>query len=475
MVSEVEAKLNAIANSSNGKISFKEEALSFDDNSPAQTERLKKLGVKPFKMKVISNDRYIEKMVYSGLVFEKAGGAIETEPMLTKNNVSRLEFVVVSSIKRLIEQARPSIAFVGDLPHFSAGEFWEMQQIEMQTQPKSEDVYGRCIELLRNEGYTVNVYDSKSNTIQFNEDLLIYLQPWVVSDVMKKEFNRFLGSGKNAIVACQHYFMQARKYSGRGYAAVYWPQPQFSRINELLSPYGIELVLEVFFDQSKASIETNEQIRWGTYKRRDKRAPDAQPFIVRAVPADYDKQSAITARLSDILFIWGNRLRMIKNTFPPSLQWQPLISSSEDCWALDWKGGFLSEQILQGGEYFDKRQPLCVMIEGLFPALYKNNPASAPGKLLLAGSSKIFDNNQLDTTRYDNERFILNSVAELAYGKELAKIQASGAEESKGFGYVEPYKKLIWRALILCLVPFILLIYALRRTSKRRSKTTTYR
>jgi hypothetical protein len=412
-------------------------------------------------------------MVYSGLVFEKNDGTHEVEPILTRTNVARLEFVVVSSIKRLLEKKHPSIALVADLPHLSAGEFWELQQLEVKSSPRSEDVYSRFIDLLRNEGYKVTLYDSKEHNT-FSEDILMYLQPWVISDDMKKEFNRFLCSGKNVIVGIQHYYMQTRKYSGRAYSVSYWPQPQFSRIDELLAPYGIELVREVLFDQSKAPMDTREQIRWGAYKRWEKRSPDAQPFIIRAIPANYDKQSPITAQLSDILFIWGNRWRMIKDTFPSTLTWRTLISSTEDSWSLDWQGGFLEEDILHRGDYFDKKQPLCVLIEGSFPHLYNLTGAVKPGKLLLIGSSKLFDNEQLDTTRYDNEKFILNAVADLAYGSSLARIQASGQGEVKGFGFVPPGRKIMWRCAVIGMVPFLLVMYGINRQRKRRSRRVSY-
>jgi hypothetical protein len=244
-----------------------------------------------------------------------------------------------------------------------------------------------------------------------------------------------------------------------------------------LEPYGIELVQELFLDQSKAPIDTREQIRWGAYKKQDKRAPDAQPFNIRAIPPNFDKASAITSRLSDILLIWANRWRPLKGKFPESLSWRTLIASSEDCWSIDWQGGFLSEENLQKGNYFDKKQPLCVMVEGVFPTVPAGSAASGeakPGKLLLIGSSKLFDNGQLDTTKYDHEKFILNAVADLAYGSDLAGIQASGGSLTKGFAFVPSGKKLLWRLAVMCLVPFLFLVYSLyhlRAPAVRRKKT----
>jgi hypothetical protein len=189
-----------------------------------------------------------------------------------------------------------------------------LEQLNIKTMPKSEDVYARLIDSLRNEGYSVRLYDSKTE-VPGDEDVLIYIQPWVMAPAIREALARRLADGGNIIIAAQHYRMQARKYPGHAYSLVYWPQPQFSRINEFLEPYGVELVSEVFLDQSKAPMASREQINWGAYRKEEKRAPDAQPFLIRAVPENFSKESPVTARLSDLLFIWGNRWRKSAGTF----------------------------------------------------------------------------------------------------------------------------------------------------------------
>lgn len=471
MVKEVFEKLKSISKTSSGRLKFYLNLVPSGAESDSKLKtNLDKYGIKPFKMKMIENDRYIEKMVYSGLVFENKDN-FEAVPSLTLQNSERLEFITVTALKRLDEQKKPTIALMADLPHVTAGEFWELQQLEVAYQPRSEDVYSKLLEILRNEGYEVKIYDSQAD-IECKEDILIYIQPWVVTEKMKKAINEFLLSGKNVLVACQHYKMQTRKYSGRAYELAYWPQNQFSRINELLNPYGIELIEEIFLDQSKAPIDTREQIRWGAYKKYDKRSPDAQPFIIRAIPENYNSESAITKGLSDILFIWGNRWHTIKDKFPKTLKWDPLISSTQDCWPLNWKGGFLTEDLLVGGNYLDVKEPLCVMVEGFFPNLYglgKNNDSKKTAKLLLIGTSKILENEQLDMTKYDHEKFILNAVADLTYGTALAEIQSSGTSIFEGLPFISPSQKMLWRFIVLALVPILFLILAIVIKIRRQS------
>jgi len=474
LMAAVSNRLQTIAQKSRGKLSVSIcEVPSDPDDQGTVMAEVRRFGITPFKMKMIEHDRYVEKLVFSGLVFEDEKST-EVIPHLDRHNVDRLEFVAVSAVKRLVEQKRPSVAFVADLPHLTASEFWELEQLNVKIMPKSEDVYSRFLALLRNEGYAVTVYSPKTKA-RITADVLIYIQPWVVSEHLKEQINIFLNAGKKVLIACQHYNFQARKYSGHAYKVAYWPQPQHSRINELLEPYGIRLVEEVFLDQSKAPMDFREQLQWGAYKKTHRRAPDAQPFIIRAVPVNFNKDISITSHLSDILFIWGNRWQKIPGAFPETLHLETLISSSEESWSIDWQGGFLSPDELARGDYFDVTQPLAVILKGDFPALdSKKTPSQYSGgsELMLIGSSELFKNEQLEVVRYDHIKFVLNAVAFLAYGEELSSIQARGGETAPGFPFVPPQQKLLWRFLVLFFAPLIFAIYGLLRRKKIHAAST---
>ncbi|MBK8576659.1 MAG: GldG family protein [Elusimicrobia bacterium] len=450
MGQKTEATLERFARANRSHLLVKRVSVP-DDAADTLLDELARVRVTPFIERVIEQDRYIEKKIYSALVFETATQA-QIVPRFTYQNIDRLEFLTVSALTRLQGSLRPSIGILVDLPRLTAAEFWELEQLNVKVMPKSEDVYARLIDLLRNEGYAVRLYDSKTET-PGQEDVLLYLQPWLITPPIRETLAKRLHDGGKVMIAAQHYRMQARKYPGHAYALVYWPQPQFSRINEFLEFYGVELVKEVFLDQSKAPTASREQINWGAYRKEEMRAPDAQPFLIRAIAENFAKNSPVTARLSDLLFIWGNRWRKLPGLFPPTLQWIPLVSSSKDAWAIDWQGGFLSPDALREGNYTDAPQPLVVELAGLFP-MEKEPPSSAkPGRLMLVGCSEILSNENLDNVGYDNPKFFLNAVASLAYGSDMAWIQARGATTGEGFPFVPPAKKLTWRLFVLALIP----------------------
>lgn len=428
-----------------------------DDPSDALQREMARVWVAPFLERVIEQDRSVEKRIYSALVFETDTRA-ETIPRFTLPNLNRLEFLTAGALTLLQGARRPSVGILVDLPRLTPAEFWELEQLNVKVMPKSEDVYARLIDLLRNEGYDVHLYDSKTET-PGTEDVLIYIQPWLISPAVRETLGRRLRDGGKVIIAAQHYRMQARKYPGHAYAMVYWPQPQFSRINEFLEPYGVELVKEVFLDQSKAPTASHEQINWGAYRKEERRAPEAQPFLIRAIPENFAKDSPITAQLSDLLFVWGNRWRKHPGAFPPALEWKPLVSSSKDAWAIDWQGGFLSPDDLREGNYFDHPQPLVVEVAGRFP--WGTGPAApapggSPGRLVLMGCSEILSNENLDGGNDANQTLFLNTVASLSYGTDLAWIQARGKPTREGIPFVPPAQKMMWRLIVLALVPALI-------------------
>ena len=95
-----------------------------------------------------------------------------------------------------------------------------------------------------------------------------------------------------------------RRYSGRGFDLIFWPRPYFTRIQNFLDPYGIELKKEVLLDENYGAIDVKGQIRWGT-KKYEEMNIISEPFLIKALAENFDKNSCITANLSkSVFFVW---------------------------------------------------------------------------------------------------------------------------------------------------------------------------
>ncbi|MBP9699012.1 MAG: hypothetical protein KBD85_03240 [Elusimicrobia bacterium] len=89
------------------------------------------------------------------------------------------------------------------------------------------------------------------------------------------------------------------------------------------------------------------------------------------------------------------------------------------------------------------------------PANVPTNVPENVSSLILVGSSEILSNENLDNVGFDNGKFFLNAVAYLAYGPDLAWVQARGGKGGSGFPFVPPEKKLLWRLFVLGAAPLL--------------------
>ncbi len=199
------------------------------------------------------------------------------------------------------------------------------------------------------------------------------------------------------------------------------------------------------------------QVRWGANLKDQISQSIALPFLIRTISDNYATDETITKNISDLLFVSGNRWIKIPGKFPSTLEWTDLITTSAKSWALDWQGGWLPKQIFDGGDYFDKKQPLAVLIKGVFPSGKKES------QLLLVGCSWMLMNDRLADKNFSTRDFIMNATVALTYGPGLADIHASASDFKRGFGYVRPKAKYAYRLITFFLAPGLFCLYGIYR------------
>jgi ABC-type uncharacterized transport system involved in gliding motility auxiliary subunit len=460
MAQSVEDALNRIRDASQGKVSFSVEKLdSRIWDEPSVLDSLRREGIKPFTFKVIEQDTYLERQAISGIVI-KGGDKTEVISPLQALTQDKLEFLLAWGLRRVaFNEKPPRVAFMSEYhPVTPAEAHMEYSQQQLAV-PEAADPYSRLRELTAEYGYQV-IHAYPRSPTPIDADLFVYIQPTRVNDHVKNEFHRHLAAGKNAIVAAQYFVNEQRQYSGRGLAPVYWPAPQFPRVNELLKPYGIELKREILMDQTKSDRAVEGQIRWGAYLKEKVTQSVALPFFIRAIASQFDAASPITAFLSDLLFISGNRWIMGKEGLLSTLTWTPLVTTSQRAWAYEWSGGMVREEQLQPTEWFSEPQPLAVLISGAFKA------AARPAQMLLIGCSEMFKNAHLMDRQFAHKNFMMNAIVALTHGEEMTRLHSRGDRRHVSFGFVPAQTKAVFRATGVFLVPVLFLMVGLYRRAK---------
>ena len=439
---------------------------------------LRELGLAPFEVKRVLSDTLVSGLVWSGLLLRR-GNRTAVIPRLDQRTTNHLEFLLLGALQRLERGRAPHVAVVSDLPRLSPAEALEDYQKKGLLAPKGADVYSAAKALLRSYGYQVSHVDPRDPSPPPEADVFLWLQPRRDSGRVIALLARHLSAGGQAIVAMQHFNIQQRQYRGAGFRTVYWPQPQFQDLDRYLGLLGVEQVREVLMDRTRHYLELETQVNRQAVREYDPQHV-ALPFLIRAVGEHFSTLSVITRRLGDLLFIWGNRFSLDGERLEAvGLSHQVLIATSPQAWSYKWKGGWLPPQVFAPTSYLSGPQPLSVLLKGRFgqiefreeegratPHLQEAEGTEPPGRLLLIGCSEMFKNPHLHAKTFQHDQLLLNSVALMAYGEEMAALQAR-RPPPRGFAFPSAATKICWRLFATGVAPLCILFCGLWRYGRR--------
>ena len=475
-----------------------------DDVSEAEKAALAASGITPFEVINRDEERTRVRSVYSYLQL-RHGERREVLSLPTEAAFENLEFRLAFALWRLENGRKPHVALASDVPRLTPAEAHEFYQQQGLIAPRGSDVYSLARQLLVQHDFRVTHVNPQAPQIPNDADLLVWFQPRRPMTQMMEEVARFLHSGRPALVAAQHFNMQARQYAGRGNSTVYWPQPQWPELHtNYLPQLGVHMDRVVLFDDLMTVARAESQVHRGSRREFDQQE-SSLPFLIRAVAANFATDSNLTRGLGDQLFKWGSYFRLDKRRLRDmDLAAKMLITTSPRTWSFAWEGGFLPEEVLKGPlpdeteriEYLG-RLPLATMIEGVFPLWNPPPPPPPPTfeetappapeqepyepldldslangsrtRLLLIGGSELFKDDQLLDEEFRADQLLLNSVATLALDTDLASI-ATKRPVSRGFDYVDPSHRLRWRIVVIGAVPALtMLVWIGSAVTRRRS------
>ena len=446
--------------------------------SGQERRNLQELGLGPFEVKRVRSDSLVSELVWSGLLLRR-GDRLAVIPRLDERTMDHLEFLLLGALQRLERDKAPHVAVVSDLPRLSPAEALEDFQKRGLMAPKGADVYSAAKALLQGYGYRVSHVDPKDPRLPPEVDVFLWLQPRRDSSRVIALLARHLAAGGQAIVAMQHFNIQQRQYRGAGFRTVYWPQPQFQDLDRYLDLLGVEQVREVLMDRTRHHLDLETQVNRTAVREYDPQHV-ALPFLIRAVGTHFSPESVITRHLGDLLFIWGNRFALDPARLAGvGLNHQVLVATSPQAWSFGWKGGWLPAEVFTPASYLAGPQPLSVLLQGRFEPiefreeggrttlrLREPGGRGPPGRLLLIGCSEMFKNPHLHAEDFQHDQLLLNSVALMAYGEEMAALQARHPRP-RGFAFPSVAAKIRWRFFVIGLAPLCILFYGLWRCGRR--------
>jgi len=426
---------------------FDEEEADLDEDKTVESRMLDK-GVEPFSVRAIEDDQVTSKLVYSSIGVAYRDRPEEIIPQVMPQNIQELEYKLVNTIHKLSLEEAPRVALVAPKEAVNIPE--EMRQIYRQMGmevPQSEDPYEYLERILLMEKYEVERVElTPESPLPADYDTLVVINPRSLSDRQRWEINRALHSGKSVVMAVQQYEWEYQP-TRTGYSIVRREeQPQ---INELLGEYGLAVSTDVLMDANKVPLT----IQTGTIQDLVQPMTVNLPMHILVGPDGMDEETAITSRLSSILYLWGTAIELDEDKLAEhGLSARTIMTTSEQSWTVP-----ATSQLTQAD--FDppatgglRRHPLMAMVEGQFPDAFEGleRPAwprvdppqqpgmppmpeeedipdppsppveAQPGKLVLMGCSQMFRTNFLQQGNLD---LFLNAVDAVSLDDRIVRVR----------------------------------------------------
>lgn len=476
------------------------ERLEPDAADKASREALAARGFTPLDVSTRDEEVTTVRTVYSALRLS-AGARSELLRFPDPSSFEQAEFRIAFALWRLRTGKSPAIAFASDTPRMSAAEEYDQQQAGLFA-ARAGDVYQQARELLERNDFVVLHVNPREPRLPAAADALVWLQPRRSVEPMLEELITYLHRGGKALLAAQHFVMLSHQFPGLNYTIQYWPRPESCDLDRFYFPeLGVRLVREPFFDALNTRVELESRAKKSANENVFA-MESALPFLVRVAAANFEPGSALLRGVGDQAFLFPSFFELdAAKLAAAGLTARPLMWSSERTWSADWRGGRFNGPILAWPPGPEKigpngslepvlrgRVPLALELSGRFPypehrlqeAVYvtgadgrsESRPAppwpsasedpGSPGRLVFLGCSELFKNYRLQQRDFRGDQLLLNTVASLALPEELAGL-AMRRKVERGFGLVEPRRKLFWRNVVVAAIPLALVTAALLR------------
>jgi ABC-2 type transport system permease protein len=453
-------------------------------------------GIQPFQVQSVDKDEIGVKLVWSAMTIAYKDKPEEILARVLPGNLAALEQDVIGPIHRLTRERAPKVAVFG--PRKEVDPQLAMMYLQQGMQPPEPmEQFSRIQEVLEQGHYeSVPVDITPQSPIPEDADLLIVMGMAQLNERQVWEINRVLRGGMPVIMA-----LQAHEYGyspGQGGGWTISGQGLDTGLEPMVAEFGLGLGEDHFMDAAMETIDLPREVNLGGL-RMQTREPVRLPIQIRVTESQMDQDSPLVNRIGTLFYLWGTPVRPVPDKLGShGLQASVLIESSNESWEADWNDGPVAGAIFRpSGQTMLGPQPLAVLVEGEFPDTFADRAVPdwpeavadtsatplergpepqaldpAPGRLLVVGSAKMFDDNIIAASQ--NALLLLNAVDFLAGNRDLLSIRAKTLTQ-RVIRPVSAQEKVVWRIVVVLLVPVILATYGVLRAGARRREATRYR
>ncbi|MCB1161052.1 MAG: GldG family protein [Candidatus Krumholzibacteriia bacterium] len=482
---DVTDKLRDYADASDGM-------LQFSVHDPSDDEELQQLlqgkGVRPFQVQSVDKDEIGVKLIYSAITLAYKDKPEEVLPQVVPQNLSTLEYDLVSRVFRLTQDRQPVIALYAPKPQLDPQMAAMYAQMGMAP-PEIPDTWQDVVDLLGQEHYDVRrIQLTEESPIPEDASALLVFGPVNLNPRQAWEIGRALHDGVGTIIAVQNQVYDYQPDPRGGFRIT--ASQQASGLEELLKQYGLAVRQDMLFDAASEVISiprTQNVMGMRLQTAEPVRAPMQISVIGEQMNGDVD----ITNRIESLFYLWGTDLAKDPARLAGlNLGCRTLFTSSETSWHKPYSADPLVQaDVTPSGHTLEPNLPLAYLVDGQFPAPEGARPAwpaatdssaaleppatfsPAPGNLVLIGCAKVFEKPFLGAGQ--NAMLLLNAVDALALEGKLIGIRSKLITE-RSVKPLEAGQKLLYRIFTVGLLPLLFALYGIVRGAMRRKETADY-
>lgn len=411
-------------------------------------KRMLDKGVQPFSVRALREDAMMDVLIYSSLGIAYKDKAEEIIPRLLPGDLNQLEYQIVNRVYKMSREKMPIVALVAPKESVKISpQVRRMLQQMGQAVPQQEDPYLLLERVLRHEKYQVRRVDlTERSPLPEDLDALVVINPRELNDRQRFEINKALVDGKSVFLAVQKYIWNYEVKSRRVNIDCREEKPQ---ISDLLKAYGLTVSDRILMDENHAPL-TMADPQNPLSRMLGQGITLNLPIQIMLGADSMNPDVSITSRLSSLFYLWGSPLDIDRKKLEENgLKATTLMTTSDRAWTVPGTLNLNQSSFVPPVDGME-RIPVCVMVGGTFPNVFKDRPRPewppeqvpgqppmqeentgtstepftdyqpAPGKLMLIGGTQMFRKEFLQRANLD---FFLNAIDALTLGEDLIDVR----------------------------------------------------